>query len=180
MNDDVSTKMNPFEFADLPISEFVFPREVGLDLFDYPSDERETSYEPVSECLPEQRDEVSTPYTSVLRAVSQHDRRIWSQCGGKCDTWLARQMYDELDHISTRIEDIMRGIRLMLEMRGPSSDFEDLGKHHFGAEQSDGAFSGSGPEDPLELSDKDGNALLVSRTDGSCSSDELSSVSGDE
>jgi hypothetical protein len=180
VNDNVSTNTNPFELADLPPSEFLSPRDVGLGLFDYPSDERETSYEPVSECLPEQHDEVLTPYNPVLRAVSLYNQRIWSQCGGKCETWLARQVYDELDDISTRIEDIMRGIRVMLEMRGPSNDFEGLGEHHFEAEESHGGFKGGGPEDPLELSDEDDNALFASGTDEPSSSDEFSGFSGDE
>jgi hypothetical protein len=42
--------------------------------------------------------------------------RIWNQYGGKCETWLARQLYDELHDITTRIGDIMRGILLMLDM----------------------------------------------------------------
>ncbi|KAJ6180261.1 hypothetical protein N7519_010722 [Penicillium mononematosum] len=182
VNDNVSTNTNPFGLAGLPPSEFVFPRDVDLGLFDYPSDERETSYElePVSECLPEQRDEVPTPYTPVLRAVSQYNQRIWSQCGAKCETWLARQMYYELDDISIRIEDIMRGIRAMLEMRGPSDDFDGLGEHHFEAEESHGSFKGGGPEDPWELSDEDDSALFVSGTDELSSSDEFSGFSGDE
>ncbi|CAG8889581.1 unnamed protein product [Penicillium egyptiacum] len=161
-NDNVSTKpTNPFELADIPPSDFIFPRDVELGLFDYPSNERETSYEPVSECLPEQRNEVATPYTPALRTVSQYTQRIRGQCGSKCETWLARQMYDELNDISTRIEDIMRGIRVMLEKRGPSDDFEGLGEYHLEAEESYDAFKGGCPEDPLELSDGEDNALFV-------------------
>jgi hypothetical protein len=89
-------------------------------------------------------------------------------------------VYDGLDDISTRIEDIMRGIRVMLEMRGPSIDFEGLGEHHFEAEESHGGFKGGGPEDPLELSDEDDNALFASGTDEPSSSDEFSGFSGDE
>lgn len=176
VNDNVFTNTNPFGLADLPPSEFVFPRDVD---FDYPCDERETSYEPVSECLPE-HPQVPTPYTPVLRAGSQYNQRIWNQYGGKCETWLARQLYDELHDITTRIGDIMCGIRLMLDMRGPSDGFEGLGEHHFEAEESHGALKGDGPEDPLELSDNDDKALFVSGTDEPSSSDEFSGFSGDE
>ncbi|CAG8234671.1 unnamed protein product [Penicillium nalgiovense] len=179
VNDNVSTNTNPFELADLPPSEYVFPRHVDLGLLDYPSDERETSYEPDAECLSEQRNEVPTPYTPVLRAVSQYDQRIWSECGANCETWLARQMYDELEDISTRIEEIMRGIKVMLEMRGPSDDFEGLGEHHFEADEPRCAFKDGGPENPLELTDEEDNALFVNADEPS-SSDEFSGFSGDE
>lgn len=179
--DAASTKpTHPFELTDLPPSEFIHPRDLELDLFNCESDERETSHEPVSDYLPEQHnEEVPTPYTSALRVVSQYNQRTWSQSGSKCETWLARQMYDELDYISTRIEDIMHGIRVMLEHRGARDDFEDLGDCYFEAEESPGAFKGSGPENPLELSDGDDNALFVGSDERPCS-DEFSGLSADE
>ncbi|KAJ5365070.1 hypothetical protein N7517_007956 [Penicillium concentricum] len=174
---------NRFELPGFPPSEFIVPRdlELGLGIFDCPP-ERETSYEPVSEYLPEQHDEVPTPYTPVLRGVSQYNERIRSQCGGTCENWLARQMYDELDDISTRIEDIMRGIRVMLEQKGAMDDCEDFDgfDHHFGDyhfEESPGVFEG-GPENPLELSDGENNALFVA--DERARPSESGVVSGDE
>ncbi|KAJ5824463.1 hypothetical protein N7447_006803, partial [Penicillium robsamsonii] len=174
-----STKpMNPFELPDLSASEYIVPRELelGLGIFDC-SSERETSYEPVSEYLPEQHNEAPTPYTPVLRGVSQYNERIQRQCGGVCETWLARQMYDELDDISTRIEDIMRGIRVMLEQKGAMDDCDEFNglNYHFG--ESPGAFEG-GPENPFELSDGEDNELFVA--DERAHPGESGVVSGDE
>ncbi|KXG54697.1 uncharacterized protein PGRI_078410 [Penicillium griseofulvum] len=175
MTDAVSTKpMNPFELPDLPGPEFIVPRELGLGIFDC-SSEKETSYEPVSE-YPMQHNEVPTPYTPGLHAVSQYNERIWSQCESASDTLLARQMYDELYDISTRIEDIMRGIRVMLENKGAMDDcheYDGFGCHFdgydFEPEFADGFMDG--PENPFELSDGEGNALFVSSDERTCPGD---------
>ncbi|CAI7576636.1 unnamed protein product [Penicillium glandicola] len=119
-----------------------------------------------------------TPYNPALRALSQYNQHVWSQCGSACETWLARQMYHELDDISTRIEEIMHGIRVLLEKRGARDDFEGLGDDHFEAEEAHGEFKGCGPENPLELSDEEDNALFMSSDELSCS--ESSGLSGDE
>lgn len=168
--DTASTKpTNPFELPDLPPSEFIVPRGLELSLFNHSSDERETSYEPVSDYIPEEHNEISAMYTPVSGAVSQYDQRIRSQHGGKCETWLARQMYHELDNLSTQIDDIMGRIRMMLEKRGASENFESLGGYYFEDEESPGAFKDGGPENPLELSDGDDNALFVSSDERACS-----------
>ncbi|KAJ5447802.1 hypothetical protein N7445_002623 [Penicillium cf. griseofulvum] len=184
MKDPVSTKpMNPFELPGLPASEFIVPRELGLGILDC-SSEKETSYEPVSEYLPEQHNEAPTPYTPGLHAVSHYNERIWSQCESACDTLLARQMYDELYDISTRIEDIMRGISVMLENKGAMDDcheYDGLECHFDGYDfepESAGGFMG-GPENPLELSDGEGNALFVSSDERTCPG-ESGGVPGDE
>jgi hypothetical protein len=52
------TRQPSLTFAPILVPDAVFPRDVD---FDYPSDERETSYEPVSECLPE-HPQVPTPH----------------------------------------------------------------------------------------------------------------------
>lgn len=92
--DTASTKStNPFELPDLPPSEFITPRGLELSVFNYSSDERETSDEPVSDYMPEEYKQISAMYTPVSRAVSQYDQRIQSRHEGKCETWLARQMY---------------------------------------------------------------------------------------
>ncbi|CAI7594297.1 unnamed protein product [Penicillium discolor] len=180
VKDTASTEpTNPFEHPDLPPSEFVVPRGLELSLFNYSSDERETSYEPVSEYMPEEHNEISAMYTPVSRAVSQYDQRIQDRHGGKCETWLARQMYHELDNISTQIEDIMDKIRMVLEKRGARKNFEGRGGYYFEDEESPGAFRGGGPENPLELSDEDDNALFVSSDERVCSG-ELRGLSGDE
>lgn len=178
--DTASTKStNPFELPDLPPSVFITPRGLELSLFNYSSDERETSYEPVSDYMPEEYKQISAMYTPVSRAVSQYDQRIQSRHEGKCETWLARQMYLELDNISNQIEDIMDKIRMMLEKRGASENFESLAGYYFEDEESPGAFKGGGPENPLELSDGDDNALFVSSDERACSG-ELRGLSGDE
>ncbi|KAJ5187159.1 hypothetical protein N7449_010153 [Penicillium cf. viridicatum] len=157
--DTASTKpTNPFELPDLPPSEFIVPG--------------------VSDYIPEEHNEISAMYTPVSGAVSQYDQRIRSQHGGKCETWLARQMYHELDNISTQIDDIMGRIRMMLEKRGASENFEGLGGYYFEDEESPGAFKGGGPENPLELSDGDDNALFVSSDERACSGG-LRGLSGD-
>ncbi|KAJ5503055.1 hypothetical protein N7463_005929 [Penicillium fimorum] len=133
--------VSPFELPDLPVSEFIIPRDLGLGLgIFHCSSERETSYEPVSEYLPEQHNEVPTPYTPVLRGVSQYNERIRSQCGSVCEPWLARQMYDELANISTRIEDIMRGIRVMLGQKGVMDDCDEYDGFDYHFEESPGVF----------------------------------------
>ncbi|KGO64978.1 hypothetical protein PITC_041970 [Penicillium italicum] len=176
VKDSASTEStNPLELLNFPPSEFIFPRELDLGLFDCSSDERETSYEPVSDSLLERHNEVPTPYTPVLRAVSQYKQRISSQRGGKCERWLARQMYDELDDISTRIEKIMRGITVMLQKGEASDDLEagdDLegaGGYYLEAGESSGASKGGGPENPLELSEEDDCALFVGSGERACS-----------
>ncbi|KAG0154213.1 hypothetical protein PDIDSM_1593 [Penicillium digitatum] len=105
-----STK--PLELPDLPPSEFIYPASWIW-----------TTHESVSDNPSEQLTEVSTPYTPVLHAVSQYNQRIRSHCGSKCETWLTRQMYDELGDISTRIEKIMHGITVMLEEREARDEF---------------------------------------------------------
>ncbi|KAJ5400371.1 hypothetical protein N7465_010860 [Penicillium sp. CMV-2018d] len=174
-----STKSTtPFELPDLPPSEFIVPGGLELSLFNYSSDETKTSYEPGSDYMPEEHNAISAMYTPVSRAVSQYDQRIRSRHGGKCETWLARQMYHELDNISTQIDDSMGKIRMMLETRGARENFEGLGGYYFEDEESPGAFKG-GPENPLELSDGDDNALLVSSDEQACSG-ELRGLSGVE
>ncbi|KAJ5977506.1 hypothetical protein N7501_000848 [Penicillium viridicatum] len=182
VKDTASTKpTTPFELPDLPPSEFIVPGGLELSLFNYSSDETETSYEPGSDYMPEEHNPISAMYTPVSRAVSQYDQRIRSRHGGKCETWLARQMYQELDNISTQIDDIMGKIRMMLETRGARGareNFEGLGGYYFEDEESPGAFKG-GPENPLELSDGDDNALFVSSDEQACSG-ELRGLSGVE
>jgi hypothetical protein len=174
-----STKpTNPFELPDIPPSEFIVPRGLEWSLFNYPSDKKETSHEPVSDYMPEEHEEISAMYTPVSRAVSQYDQRIRSQHGGKGETWLARQMYHELDNISTQIDDIMGKIRIMLEKRGARENLLGLGGYYLEDEESPSVFKG-GPENPLELSDGDDNALFVS-SDERAYSGELCGLSGDE
>ncbi|KGO62553.1 hypothetical protein PEX1_004410 [Penicillium expansum] len=174
--DSASTKhTTPLELPDFQPSEFIFPHELELGPFDCSSDERGTSYKPTSDSLSEKHDEVPTPYTPALRVVSQYKQCISSQRGGKCDIWLARQMYGELEDISTRIEKVMHGITAMLEERGASDefdaggDFEGAGDYYFETEESPCASKGGGPENPLELSDGDDNALFVGSDERACS-----------
>ncbi|KAJ5498474.1 hypothetical protein N7453_007525 [Penicillium expansum] len=142
--DSASTKhTTPLELPDFQPSEFIFPHELELGPFDCSSDERGTSYEPTSDSLSEKHDEVPTPYTPALRVVSQYKQCISSQRGGKCDIWLARQMY--------------------------GGDFEGAGDYHFEAGESPCASKGGGPENPLELSDGDDNALFVGSDERACS-----------
>ncbi|KAJ5964683.1 uncharacterized protein N7479_004559 [Penicillium vulpinum] len=186
-----TTPTNPFELTGLPASEFIYPRDLGL--FDCSSEESEPSYEPVSEYLPEQRNEIPTPYTPVLRAVSQYNQRAWSKCGSVCETWLARQMYEELDDISTRIGNIMRGIKGMLEEKEAMDNCDDFDgfdgfdgfDNHFEDGDTLGPFNGSGPGNPLELSGGEDGALFVSSDERAYSGEKHarfgeSSGSGDE
>ncbi|KAL2701323.1 hypothetical protein AAEP93_008142 [Penicillium crustosum] len=177
VKDSTSTNSaNPFEIPHP--SEFIVPRGLELSLFNYSSDERETSYDPVFDYIPDVHNEISAMYTPVSRAVSQYDQCIRNQHGRKCETWLARQMYHELDNISRQIEDIMDKIRTMLEKRGARDNFDGLGGYYFEDEESPGVFKG-GPENPLELSDGDDNALFVSSDERACSG-ELRGLFGDE
>ncbi|KAG0152648.1 hypothetical protein PDIDSM_1128 [Penicillium digitatum] len=169
--DSVSTKhTKPLELPDLPPSEFIYPRKLDLGILECLSDERETTHESVSDNPSEQLTEVSTPYTPVLHAVSQYNQRIRSHCGAN--------MYDELGDISTRIEKIMHGITVMLEEREARDEFASVGGYSFEAEESPGAFKG-GPENPLELSDGDDNALL-GRSDERACSGEIGGLSASE
>ncbi|KAJ5170702.1 uncharacterized protein N7500_003485 [Penicillium coprophilum] len=158
------TPTNSFELGDLPPSEFIVPRdlEFGLGIFDC-SSERENSCNPVSEYLLEQQNEMPTPYTPVLRAVSQYNERLRGQCGSGCETQMVRQMYDELGDISERIENIMRGISVMLEKNVMDdcefNGFDDqFGDHS--EEEFPGALKG-GSKSPLGWSDGEDNALFV-------------------
>ncbi|KAJ9485583.1 hypothetical protein VN97_g7776 [Penicillium thymicola] len=149
--DTTSTKpTNPSELPDLPPSEFIVPGGLELSLFNHASDEKETPHEPVSDHMPEEYHEISAMYTPISLAVLQYDQRVRSRHGGKCESWLARQMYHELNNISTQIDHIMGNIRMMLEKGGARENFED---------EESASFKG-GPENPFELSDGDDNALF--------------------
>ncbi|KAJ5942869.1 hypothetical protein N7516_003037 [Penicillium verrucosum] len=168
--DTASTKPgNPLKLPDLPSSEFIVPGGLELSLFNHASDEKETPHEPVSDHMSEEYHEISAMYTPISLAVLQYDQRIRSRHGGKCETWLARQMYHELNNISTQIDHIMGNIRIMLEKGRVRENFED---------EESASFKG-GPENPFELSDGDDNALFVRSDERACSG-ELHGLSGDE
>ncbi|KAJ5788146.1 hypothetical protein N7457_003136 [Penicillium paradoxum] len=97
-------KIKMFGAAESPVPEFVYPRE----LFEPSDNEKEVSPERLFDNRADNAYNGLTAGSPLF--VPQFSPRLWS----RCDTAMARRAYNELDDITVRLGEVMRGIRVLI------------------------------------------------------------------